>query len=270
MSQVAEHRIIDGISEESHESYLAGPGLSFSGLKEFRKTPAHYLASKSRESEETASQRLGTLAHMAILEFDRFKKTVKAIDGHRGKTEVKAAIASAEAEGWYVCKPDEYQDAMRMAKAVLNDPDAKALLSNGVAERSIRWTDPETGVMLKCRPDYLRNDGIVVDLKTYDDLSESNVQRQIHKMLYHWQSAHYLNGVNGALKLKERSTMFAHIFVDTKAFVCRVFVLDDASLEKANSEIRPLINAYAECLKTNNWPGYPQGIVTTSLPSYAW
>lgn len=257
-----------GIISEPAEVYHASAGLSYSGLKQFAKTPAHFLAYLDSDRAETGAQRLGTLAHMAILERERFERTVQVIDGHRGTNAVKAAIAEAEANGKYVCKPQEYEDARRMADAVYKSPLIAKLLSGGQAEQSIRWRDPETGVLLRCRPDYLRKDGVVVDVKTYEDLSEESVQRQIAKMKYHWQSAFYLAGVNQTLKLETK--MFAHVFIDTKAFVARVVVLDDPSITLAENEIRPLINAYAESLKANNWPGYPEEILTTGLPSYAW
>jgi hypothetical protein len=257
-----------GITEEENESYHSSVGLSFSGLKQLSKTPAHYIASRSRDDEETASQRLGTLVHMAILERDRFRSSVVAIEGHRGKKDVKEEIAHAEMNGKYVCKPDEYMATIKMADAILLNPSAEKLLTGGAAERSIRWRDPETGVLLKCRPDYLRDDGIVVDLKTFNDLNEDNLQRHILKSKYHWQSRFYLDGVNQVLGLK--SNMFAHIFIDTEAYVSRVVVLDDASLEKAETLIRPLIQLYSECLKNDVWPGYPPEILTTSIPSWAW
>lgn len=257
-----------GVLDEENEDYHASVGLSFSGVKQLAKTPAHYIASRMRDDDETASQRLGTLVHMAILEPIRFKASVVAIEGHRGRTDVKAAIAEAEAQGKYVCKPEEYEVTWKMAEAILLNPSAKGLLTGGQAEKSIRWRDPKTGVLLKCRPDYLRPDGIIIDLKTFDDLSEANIQKQIVKMKYHWQSAFYLAGVNQVLNLK--SKMFVHIFIDTKAFVSRVVVLDDASIENAEMSIQPLIETYAECLKKNTWTGYPGDILTTSLPSWGW
>jgi hypothetical protein len=64
--------------------------------------------------------------------------------------------------------------------------------------------------------------------------------------------------------------MFVHLFVDTKAHVSKVVVLDDAALEKAESEIIPLLHQYAECLKNDIWPGYEDKVHNLSLPSYAW
>lgn len=257
-----------GISDEPIENYHKSPGLSFSGLKTYSITPAHYFASKDQEDDETASQRLGTIAHMAILEPNKFNKIVKPIDGHRGKTSVKDMIAMAESEGMYVCKPEEYETACRLSESILKNKTASQLLSGGKAEQSIRWRHPVHGMLLKCRPDYFRPDGMVVDLKTFSDLSEYNLQKQIARMKYHWQSVFYLTGVNRLLNT--HSNMFVHIFLDTKAYVSRIVVIDDASLEKAIETMEPLMYNYFEHLRANNWPGYPDEILTTNLPSYEW
>lgn len=252
----------------SNEVYHSGPGLSCSGLKQFAKTPAHYLAYRLRESEETASQRLGTLAHMAVLEPERFERDIAVNDENRNSNAFKAFRAEAEASGKYVCKTSEYEAAAAMRDGVYRCQAARKLLSGGKAEQTIRWRDPETGVLLKCRPDYLRPDGVVVDIKTFADLSKDSLERQIERMRYHWQSAFYLDGVNTAMGTN--STMFAHLFVDTEAFIARVVVLEDEVLEKAQREIVPLVDSYAECMRSNLWTGYPDEILTVSLPDYVW
>lgn len=253
---------------ESNEFYHCGPGISFTGLKQFSITPQHYLVYRKNDKEETTAQRLGTLAHMAILEPETFKTIVVPVEGHRANKEVKTRIAELESDGKYVCKPNEYEAAIEMMNGIQSSSIASKLLSGGVAERSIRWRDESTGVLMKCRPDYLRPDGVVVDIKTFDNLTEENIERQINKMKYHWQSAFYLSGVNQLNQTK--SKMFAHIFIDTKTFCPRVVVLDDASLEKAEEQLRPIIDQYAVCLKEDKWPGYSDEILTVALPHYAW
>lgn len=252
---------------EGPEHYHATPGLSQSGLKNFCVTPAHYVVRKGAD-EETSSQRLGTLTHMAALEPQRFNTWVKQIPGHRGGALVKAQIQEAENAGYYVCKPEEFLEAQRMAQAMHAHPEASHLLSGGKPEVSLRWRDPETNVSLRCRLDYLRDDGIVTDLKTFANLTDENIRKQIVKMKYHWQSRFYLNGVNAVLGKKEK--MFAHIFVDTETYGVRVVVLGDASLDKADQEMRPLIDTYANCLRANVWPGYPSGVTTLELPDWSW
>lgn len=254
------------ITNETHEQYLQSDGLSYSGLKLFSKTPAHFRA--GFDDEESAARRLGTIVHMAILEPDRFETEVLVNDAHRNSNAFKEFKALADEAGKIVVKTDERNAAAQMRDRVLSVGSIKRLLSQGKAEQSLRWQDPESKVLCKCRPDYLRNDGIVVDVKTYSDLSVESLERQIWNMKYHWQSAFYLEGVKHTLGIE--TNMFAHLFVDVKAMVPRVIVLDDAALEKAWFEMRPLIQRFAECLEKNEWPGYPDEVVTVGLPSYAW
>lgn len=258
--------VIDG---ENIDDYHAGPGLSSSGLKHFKKTPLHYFITRGRRLKETDAQRLGTIGHMALLERERFEQIVVPVAGNRNKNSVKEVIAALEAQGKYVCQPKEYEFASKIAKKISTDDDLKKALTGGKAEQSIRWRDPETGVLLKCRPDYLHPNGVVIDIKTFEDLSPENLDSQIGRMKYHWQAHMYLMGVNQVFG-KSGNTMFAHLFLDTVIADAVLSVLEDAALEKAEADVRPLINRYAECLKNDSWPGYPRGIVTSSLPSYEW
>lgn len=252
---------------ETNESYHASVGLSNSGLKLFAKTPRHFLMSEP--TEETASQRIGTLTHMAILEPDRFAKTVVAIDGHRGSKDVKEAIAIAEANGSYVCKTQEFRDAVEMAESILLSKNTSALLTGGIPEASIRAIHPELNFMMKCKPDYfIPSKGIVVDLKTFTDLDIPNIERQVFRMKYHWQSIFYLKVIEYSLGIK--TNMFCHVFIDTKAKCARTVILDDAALDKAWFEIEPLLVKFAECWKSDVWPGYADQIETITLPHYGW
>lgn len=254
---------------ETNETYHSSEGLSFTGLKKFAETPAHYAWYKANPNDETSSQKLGTLAHMAILEPMRFETGVKIVDGHRGSNSVRAAVAAAEEAGYYVCKPEEYQAAIEARNAVKSLKVCSALFEGGYAEKSIRFVDEKLGLLLKCRPDYIiPSKQIIVDIKTFNDLSDHAIDRQIHRMKYHWQSAFYLNVVNQVMGWNTRK--FVHVFVHTEVPVARAKVLDDASLEKAREEMQPLLVKFAECLKTNSWPGYADEITEASLPSYAW
>ena len=250
---------------ETNEQYHASEGLSASGLKYLAKTPRHYQMSKLNPKKETASQRLGTLEHMALLEHDRFHSKVKCIDGSRNSNAVKEAVAKAESEGFYVCKTEEFKRAEDIAKGVLETSSLiKSLLTGGVAEKTMRAE--YKGVTLKCRTDYFKDTPVIVDIKTFTDLSVSNVERQIFKMKYHWQSYFYLKVLELSTGIK--TTNFVHVFVDVDAHCGLSYVLDDAALEKAGQEVEPLIEKYIECEKSGIWPAYPDQIINCSLPHY--
>lgn len=256
----------------TNAQYQAIPALSYSGLKEFSKTPAHYQAYLRREREETASQRLGTLVHMLTLEPRRALLEIEKIEGNRNANDVKARIKAAQAEGKYVCKTDEFDQACRMRDGLLARESVREILEHpgGVPEISIVWTDPETGIQMKCRPDWsIPDEGIILDLKYFSDLDDRAIEKQMHRMKYYWQAAHYLTGL---MHVRGKpSTKFFHAFVmDDDPYLAKEVVLTDPNLEKAEFEMRPHYELYAKCVKENQWPGYPQGIVPIALPDWAW
>ena len=264
--------ILSGVFETTNPDYHAGPGLSYSGLKEFSISPAHYQAYLTEPREQTASQLVGELFHMRTLERERFDRMVSKVDNRQTK-ENKAIIAEKEAAGGIVCTSKEYEKVCRMSDAVLAHPFASSLLIHpqGQNEVSVFSQDPLTGITLKCRPDRLIQTErfIVCDLKYYSDLSENGIRSQIRRMKYHWQAAFYLH-VCG-LVFNRISNLFCNIFVEDKApFAVRVVVLDDASLERAYAEIMPLLEKFSECQKLGVWPAFEDGVFTTSLPDLNW
>lgn len=72
-----------------------------------------------------------------------------------------------DAHGREILSPKHMQEIERDAARLRANPEVEALISDGLAEVSILWTDEATGTRCKCRPDYLRP-GAVTHLKTWD------------------------------------------------------------------------------------------------------
>jgi hypothetical protein len=64
--------------------------------------------------------------------------------------------------------PKHWGEIRRDATRLRQNPELAALISGGMAEVSILWTDEETGLKCKCRPDYLGANWIT-HLKTWDN-----------------------------------------------------------------------------------------------------
>lgn len=64
-------------------------------------------------------------------------------------------------------KPKEWDEINRDAERVRSNPELAALISGGMAEVSILFTDPETGLKCKIRPDYM-GPSWITHLKTWD------------------------------------------------------------------------------------------------------
>jgi hypothetical protein len=161
--------------------------------------------------------------------------------------------------GKIVLSAEDYDRLDGMLYSLVKNRTALALLSGGESEVSIYWQDPKTGVLLRCRPDYLRSDGVVVDLKTTQDASERGFRKAVRNYNYDLTSQLYLRGVSHVLN--EPMNEFIHIAVETeKPHGVGLYTLTDSWLRMADQQIDQLLERFAECQAKNEWPSYPDTI----------
>lgn len=157
------------VSGLSIEAYHQDSSISSTGLRELKKSPAHYKAYIDSARQPTQAMAFGTGFHALVGEPHLFaSKYVKAPEGLDKRTKEGKetyALFLEKNQGKEILSHEDYDRMDGMLSALIHNKTALHLLTNGQAEQSIFWTDKETGVMCKCRPDFLRSDGIVVDLK---------------------------------------------------------------------------------------------------------
>lgn len=170
---------------------------------------------------------------------------------------------------------EEMAQAEAIRDAVMAHPAAGKLLAAGagVAELSCYWRDPEAGVLCRCRPDYWRHDGTIVDLKTARDASPSGFSGSINSWRYYAQAAYYLDGITQARAAGgvDMTAPRAFVFVAVEKvapFAVAVYHLDAQSVGIGRREYREDLAMYAECLRTDVWPGYGDKIQSISLPEW--
>lgn len=100
---------------------------------------------------------------------------------------------------------------------------------NGAAELSAYWTDPKTGVLCRCRPDFWRG------------------QPKYFVFLAVEKSACVVNGVAKGVA---------------------VYKLGQDSVELGRHEYVKDLERYARCEKNNQWPGYSSKIEPIDLPAW--
>lgn len=272
----------------TNEEYHAGPGESKSLLDLVRRSPAHYAArmepANDNERAPTPAQMIGTAFHALLLEPEDFAASyVVAPKFDRRTKEGKAGAEAFEAQhaGKQLLTQDQWDQLHRMRDAVMAHPAANALLTGapGVAERSVYWRDPVTGLLCRCRPDFWREDGILVDVKTTEDASAEAFARSIAGWRYHVQHPFYLDGIN-TMRDQARvdvaqAKAFVFLAVEKSARVVNgvalgvaVYVLDNESVELGRVEARQDLERIAECKRTGVWPGYGDKIQPLSLPRW--
>lgn len=258
--------------ETYHGDCCVGPSISSSGLRDIEsKTPAHYFAhsylNPHRVEKSSSGFALGSAAHTLILGDEEFAKRhiISPFDSFRTK-EAKLWRDDMERAGKVILTADQIETVKAMASELQRHPLIRQGILEGEVEKSLIWTDPETGVWLKARPDTLPREGWLVDYKTTTDASDRAIDRTISDYGYHMQLALAAEGM-AELGLGMPST-FALIFQETSApFAVRVVEIDPDFIFRGAQQNRRAIRTFWSCVDTGEWPAYA-GEKTATAPHW--
>lgn len=184
-----------------------------------------------------------------------------------------------ENEGMAVLSVDAYNQLLDMRASVMAHPMARALLTGGncerMAEASVYWTDPETGLSCRCRPDFWRADGVVVDLKTTRDASQEGFGKSLAQYRYHVQEPWYMDGMQHAYEAGHFPEGWAapHAFVflaveSTAPYAVACYIIDDESRAIGRQQYRENLDTLAECKRSGVWPGYGDKLQSIGVPQW--
>lgn len=244
-------------------------------------TPAHFKAALEAPEERKRHFDLGKVVHALALGDGAEFEVVQALT--RSKEPYDAASYDTKSAqehrdsiydaGKVPILRHELDAAEAMADSVKRHPIASALLSNGRPEVSLFWVDPATGVKCRARVDWLPNKAegrrlIVPDLKTAVSAAPSEFAKAAANFGYYGQALHYSDGIR-ALDLGDDPVFLFIVAEKVKPYLVSVdHFADPDDLELARSVVDHCRRLYRECLATDNWPGYPEGVNTLSLPTW--
>jgi hypothetical protein len=258
--------------ETYHGDCCVGPSISSSGLREIEsRSPAHYFAhsylNADRVAKTSSGFALGSAAHALILGDEVFaeRHIVSPFDAFR-TNEAKMWRDDMQRAGKMILKQSDMDTVAAMAGVLKSHPLIQQGILEGEVEKSLLWTDPETGVWLKARPDTLPREGWLVDYKTTNDASDRALDRTICDYGYHMQLALAAEGM-AELGLGMPST-FALIFQETSApFAVRVVEIDPDFIFLGAQQNRRAIRKFWSCVDTGEWPAYA-GERTATVPRW--
>lgn len=260
----------------SNDAYHGGPGISKSGLDLIARSPLHYwsryLDPARTPTEPTPAMRLGTAIHTAVLEPAEFARRhhVAPVCDRRtkdGKAAWEAATMAAEAAGAELISAADAQVCTAIADIVRSHPTARKLFTTGQSEMSCYWTDAETGLLCKCRPDWL-NLPFIVDLKSTEDASADGFQRSAWNWRYWVQAAWYMDGVEQATGMRPDAFVFG-AFEKAPPYACAFYYADPVMLDMGRAEYRKLLRVLADCVAADRWPGYDADVRALTVPIWA-
>jgi hypothetical protein len=275
-----------GIRSRVPESeYRSLDGISITRLKELQRSPKHYQY-RLKSPAKTAPLTLGTAAHVAVLEPERFPSQFAVWSRRSEKTgnlcprngqwweEFEAANASKS-----IITEDECTTALTLAAAVRGDPVAMKYLETGEPEVTMQWemrseSQLREPVVVQCRgrADWLTNiDGnpYLIGLKTARDCRPFVFGSAAAKLGYAMQWAYYLDGYR---TLTGKTPAVKEIVVESAPpHDVVVYDITDDIIDQGREDYEALLRILTDCQVRNEWLGVGNGTEQIlSLPSWAY
>lgn len=260
-------------SDISNADYHGAAGISKSGLDLVSRCPALY---KRRYIDgiidgSTKAMDEGSLIHHLVLEPEKPLDEFAVEPDVDKRTKVgKAAMAefALESVGKTTVTSAQFRQCQAIANAVLDHDVARNLLTGGIAETSVFHRDLITGEIVKVRADYLKDESLVVDLKTTFDASESGFSKSCGNFRYHVQAALYLDVINA--KIGGYKSFVFVVVEKSEPHNVAIYVASNDMLETGRKQYINDIQAYADFKSANYWPGYNDDRITIiDLPAWA-
>lgn len=277
------------------EVYHKHPALSNSGLKTLLDCPAKYFykyLSGECELKEKPHFKIGKACHKYILEG---KKAFENEYWYNPYSDLKkdAIIAIMQDRFGYDCSIKKFPltDLMEMlladvgiepkkilltknelnqvigtARAIKADQKAyNAFHQKGESEISLFWQDEETGIWLKCRPDFLPKDHkLVPDYKTCQSVNPNTFYGDFIKYGYHIQSAMYMDGIKSVFD-DDVEQFFFVAQEKEPPFITQIYTPDMGIIEFGQKAIRFGINKFLECQEKEFWETYSNDVIEMSI-----
>lgn len=264
---------LHGYYEMTNEEYHSSPGVSKSGLDLVARSPKHYwdryVNPDYEPEEETEPKRQGTAIHTAILEPDRFESIYASMPENLNRTTKagKEYYAELTSQNKLVLKHDDYQECLKVRDAVHSHPVAGQLLTYGRAEQTFFVKEPETGLLTKCRPDWITDSGVMVDVKSTEDASRDGFARSVANYRYYVQAPWYLDVLKRLYG--DAPEFFVFLAIEkSRPHAIGVYYVEEADLQKGRDRYFKDLRKIAECQERNLWPDYCLEIDSLKLPPW--
>lgn len=228
--------------------------LSFSSLKEFSKSPLHFVKYKTEEKEQTQAMKIGKAFHSAILEPDKFNAEYsvllqeslpfpdKDFRNSENKKAKESIINECEQSGKIVLQESEYIELKQYCNIINSNQISKSFL-NKITKTEVKIEYTFNGLNFVGYIDGIGS-GLLLDLKKCADATPKAAIRASYSNMWNLQGYLYSHAID------EFST-FYNIAVDLESVTVLSYSAD--SKEKAYKELIRLTEAYKRCLDGNLW-----------------
>jgi len=265
-------------SEEYHADPCEVPSLSRSIMKDLiYRSAQHAWLHHPRLNPSIVPQEnvekfdIGQVAHALLLEGSDCAALIDGDDWR--KKEAREARDKARQNGKIPLLLDQYERVIAMVqvaeRAIFNCDELQigSLKLQGDSEQSYIWCEEDT--WLRVRPDWISHDRkLIIDYKTTAVSANPNdLARYIITMGYPLQAAFYSRGV---MAVEGTEPKFLFLVQETIEPYLYSFVgLSPELIEMGKQQVEYGIFLWRECMRLNQWPGYPNRVCYIDAPPWA-
>jgi hypothetical protein len=246
--------------KDSNEEYHSHDSISASGLKTiYKQSVNHYLKSSFKATD---AMNFGSAVHSAILEDSQdiavlpelnlkntkgedYKHPWSTIEGKKIKEEFLE-----DNEGKIIITQKEQKAIEKIQRNFNNHSLAKRLVQR-LTESEVSYYGNIDDVEVRVRPDGIKEDDYIIDIKTSKDASPQAFKNSINNFAYHLQACFYSEA------LGYDPAKFRFITIENKyPYTVEVFGMSDNIIEYGKNAWRVALANWKEYLETDNAGGF--------------
>lgn len=171
--------------------------------------------------------------------------------------------------------PNSYETIEHMLESCYKDAVIQKLISNTEYQLSLFWTDEESGLKMKTRPDICkRKKNSIINLKTTIDGSPKSFFRDMANYDYPLQACIEISGCLATGLMDTVDNYFWLVVEKEPPYNATVYEFTKEDLNWCMDNLRYVINKVKRALDDNMFPGYSDqadnqfGIIQAQIPLY--
>lgn len=250
-----------------NEAYHSSAGYSNSFLTAVLRSPAHAMSRGKWKS--TRNMEIGSAFHSSTLEPDLYAKDYRIVECD-ARTSTLYKQACKDHPSALVLTLAESETVKGMTAGVYRNPKLREIIEQpGKAEVVYFAVDPDTGLTIKCKFDWLTDSGVCMDIKKTQDARMYKFSQSINTYMYHMQDAFYRHVYRCATGEDLQEFYFGAV-EEQKPHASNRWRLGPESRKKGDALFREALTTLAVCLDRGEFPAYPDdGDDEIEIPNYA-
>ncbi len=260
--------------------YLKHPAMSRSAVMTvLNETLAHFKHERDNPDHSFSEAFLwGSAVHCRLQEPDEFARRYRRAPENLKTGQQFGAASKAFAEALEEARADGcelYLDSWNLdaiCDAIRTHPDTRRILEGRpLIEATVIWTDEESGLLCKARPDNLNiAAGIFCDVKTAESANPAKFMQSACEYGYFDQVAHYANGLKAVFGREFDGYLIPVEKKPYHAVGCYAVTMDEPrenegdepTLMVARERVAWALKQIAKAEKLNQWPGYREQVLS--------